>query len=115
MGFEHELAFDAVTTAHILLALVGTLIFVPSFHLSNDFPYYQGLILALVTGAFDASAAVFLGFRLVYEHTQRAFGLKHLFLGYLVVPIFVLSTQFFLMPSKIYENRAELQEAAEKA
>lgn len=115
MGFEHELPFDAVITAHVLLALGGTFVFVPSFHLSNAFPRYQGLILALVTGAFDASAAVFLVFRLIYEHTQGAFGLKQFFLLYLIVPVFVLLTQVYLMPSHIYENRTELQESADKA
>jgi hypothetical protein len=115
MGFEHELPFDAVFTAHIMLALGGTFIFVPSFHLSNAFPRSQGLILALVTGAFDASAAVFLVFRLIYERTQGEFGLKKLFLVYLMVPTFILITQLFFMPSQIYENRTELQESAEKA
>jgi hypothetical protein len=114
MGFEHELPFDAVITGHILLALGGTFIFVPSFHLSNAFPRHQGLILALVTGAFDASAAVFLVFRMVYEHTKQEFGLKQFFLVYLAVPIFVFVTQLFLMPTKIYESRTELQETAEK-
>ena len=115
MGFEHELPFDAVITAHVLLALGGTFLFVPSFHLSNAFPRYQGLILALVTGAFDASAAVFLFFRIIYERTGKAFGLKQFFLVFLVVPVFVLITQLFYMPAQIYENRSELQEDARKA
>ncbi|KIW03519.1 uncharacterized protein PV09_05284 [Verruconis gallopava] len=115
LGFEHELPFDAVMAGHVLVSLGGTFIFVPSFHLSNAFPRYQGLILALVTGAFDASAAVFLGFRLIYERTQKTFGLKQLFLAYLAVPTFIFITQLFIMPSKIYENRIELQEAAERA
>lgn len=114
IGFEHELPFDAVITGHILLALGGTFIFVPSFHLSNAFPRHQGLILALITGAFDASAAVFLVFRLIYERTNGGIGLKQLFLIYLIVPVFILATQIFLMPSKIYETRSELQETAEK-
>lgn len=115
LAFEHELPFDAVITAHILLALGGTFIFVPSFHLSNAFPRSQGLILALITGGFDASAAVFLVFRLIYEHTKGAFGLKKFFLAYLLVPAFILITQLFFMPSHIYENRTGLQETAEKA
>jgi hypothetical protein len=68
-----------------------------------------------VTGAFDASAAVFLVFRLIYEHTEGAFGIKKFFLVYLLVPVFILITQLFVMPSNIYENRTELQESAEKA
>jgi hypothetical protein len=115
MGFEHELPFDAVMTGHLLLSLGGTFVFVPSFHLSNAFPRFQGLILALVTGAFDASAAVFLIFRLVYERTNHGFGLKQLFLVYMAAPLFVFITQLFFMPSHIYESRVELQEDAAKA
>lgn len=115
MAFQHELPFDGVIGSHFLLALAGTFIFLPSFHLSNAFPRYQGLILALVTGAFDASAAVFLVFRLIYEVTAQRFGLKQFFLVYLVVPVFLFVTQLFLMPSKSYENRLELQQVAEEA
>jgi MFS family permease len=115
MAFEHELPFDAIIAGHFLLALGGTFLFVPSFQLSNAFPRFQGLVLALVTGAFDASAAVFLVFRIVYESTSHHFSVKQFFLVYLVVPIFILITQIFLMPGKSYETRNELQEDAEKA
>ncbi|KAF2102633.1 MFS transporter, LAT3 family, solute carrier family 43, member 3 [Rhizodiscina lignyota] len=115
MAFERELPFDAIVAGHFLLALGGTFVFVPSFHLSNAFPRYQGLILALITGAFDSSAAVFLIFRLIYESSRHQFALKQFFLLYLVVPVFVLTTQLFLMPNKSYETRIGLQQTAEEA
>lgn len=115
MAFQRELRFDAIIVSHFLLALGGTFIFVPSFHLSNAFPRYQGLILALITGAFDASAAVFLLFRLIFEATDQRFAVKQFFLVYLIVPILILLTQLFLMPSHSYETRTELQASAEQA
>ncbi|KAK5942322.1 hypothetical protein PMZ80_004885 [Knufia obscura] len=116
MAFSESLPFDAYVAASFFLAFGGIFNFVPSFHLSNAFPQYQGLILALITGAFDASAAVFLGFRLIYESSNGKFGLRGLFLTYLIVPVFIVVTQVFIMPDRSYETRTELnvkQELAE--
>ncbi len=115
MAFGEELPFNAWTAGQFFFALGGTFVFVPSFHLSNGFPKLQGLILALITGAFDASAAVFLLFRLVYEATYGAFGVKQLFLVYLFVPVFILVCQLSIMPSQSYETRTELSQTAEQA
>ena len=115
MGFAADVPFDAYIPGHLLLALGGTFIFVPSFHLSNAFPQFQGLILALITGAFDGSAAIFLLFRLLYESSHGAFGLKQFFLAYLVVPVFIFICQLALMPAQSYETRTELDTKAEEA
>lgn len=115
MALAPELPFDAYTSGFFFLALGGTFIFVPSFHLSNAFPQLQGLILALITGAFDASAAVFLLFRLLYDSTKGAFGLRQFFLVYLAVPVFIFVSQLILMPSQSYETRTELDQKAEEA
>jgi MFS family permease len=115
MGFAADLPFDAYIAGHFLLALGGTFIFVPSFHLSNAFPQIQGLILALITGAFDASAAVFLVFHLLYEKTNGAFGLKQFSLIYSVVPVFIFVCELSLMPAKSYETQTELDNKAEQA
>jgi MFS family permease len=115
MGFAADLPFDAYIAGHFLLALGGTFIFVPSFHLSNAFPQIQGLILALITGAFDVSAAVFLVFRLLYESKNGAFGLKQFFLTYLAVPVFLFACELTFMPAKSYETRTELDNKAEQA
>ncbi|KAK5077443.1 hypothetical protein LTR70_004957 [Exophiala xenobiotica] len=115
MAFSKNLPFDAYVAASFFLALGGIFTFVPSFHLCNAFPKYQGLILALITGAFDASAAVFLGFRLIYMSTNGNFELRGLFLAYLVVPVFIIVSQVFVMPDRSYETRTELNVKMELA
>lgn len=108
MAFGELLPFDAYMAGHFLLALGGTFIFVPSFHLSNAFPKLQGLVLALITGAFDASAAVFLLFRAIYDSTSGSFGVRQFFLLYLIVPVLIFASQIFFMPSQSYETKLEL-------
>lgn len=106
MALESSLPIDGYALGFFLLALGGTFSFVPSFHLSNAFPQLQGLILALITGAFDASAAIFLAFLLLY---QSGVSLRQLFLIYLFIPIFVLLANLFLLPGQSYETRSEVQ------
>ena len=110
-----SLPFENYIAGHFLLALGGTFVFVPSFQLSNAFPRFQGLILALVTGAFDASASIFLLFRLIYEASDHAFGLKQFFLVYLVVPVAIFLSQLLFMPKESYQTRTALAETAEQA
>lgn len=111
MAFGELLPFYAYMAGHFLLALGGTFIFVPSFHLSNAFPKLQGLILALITGAFDASAAVFLLFRVIYDSTSGSFGIRQFFLIYLLVPTLILAGQIWIMPSQSYETKIGLAQA----
>lgn len=115
LAFAEELPFDVYYPGSFLISLGGTFTFVPSFHLSNTFPRFQGLILALVTGAFDASASVFLGFRMLYQATHGAFGPRQIFLAYLVIPAFILITQLTMMPAHSYETRTELATKMELA
>lgn len=115
MAFADVIPFDAYPLGFFLLALGGTFTFVPSFHLSNAFPKLQGTILSLITGAFDASAAVFLGFRLIHEATEGGFGVRQFFLAYLLVPVLMLLATLFLMPRQSYETRAELEAHVERA
>lgn len=99
---------DFLTLGYALLSLGGCFIFVPSFHLSNAFPKASGLILALVTGAFDASAAVPLLYRLVYEATDGEFNLRRFFLAFLAVPAVIFAGQLWFMPAQSYKTVAEL-------
>ncbi|EHY60776.1 Protein FMP42 [Exophiala dermatitidis] len=115
MAYAQDLPFDVYYAGSFLISLGGTFTFVPTFHLSNTFPRFQGLILALVTGAFDASASVFLIFRLLYQATHHAFGPRQIFLVYLVVPAFILITQLTMMPSRSYDTRVELETRMERA
>jgi MFS family permease len=105
---------DGYIIGYLLLALGGPFIFISSFQLSNAFPRYSGLILALLTGAFDTSSAVFLFYRLIYQATNGKFSPKWFFLVYLVVPLFIFTVQFFLMPPSSYKTVGELVFQAEE-
>jgi MFS family permease len=107
--------FDGYIAGNIFLALGGTYVFVPSFELANAFPKHSGLVVALVTGAFDASAAVFLFYRLAYEKTHGGFSPAKFFFGYLMVPVLILLLELCLMPAHSYHTMPELETKIEKA
>lgn len=114
-AFAAQLPFDAYIPGYLFLALGGPFVFISSFQLSNTFPQYSGLILALLTGAFDTSSAIFLFYRLVYQATDGAFTPKKFFLGYLVVPAYILLVQIFFMPSSSYKTVGELVNEVEES
>jgi MFS family permease len=99
---------DGYVPGYLFLALGGPFVFISSFQLSNTFPRYSGLILALLTGAFDTSSAIFLFYRLIYKATDGKFWPKWFFLVYLAVPAFIFIVQFTLMPSNSYKTVGEL-------
>ncbi|KAL4875472.1 major facilitator superfamily domain-containing protein [Aspergillus karnatakaensis] len=113
-SFSHP-EFDGYIAANFLLALGGTFLFVPSFQIANAFPKYAGTIVALVTGAFDASAAVYLFYRLLFEATNRRFTPDKFFLAYTTVPAFILFALVALMPSQDYQSPHQLEVKIEKA
>jgi MFS family permease len=116
MGLSSAIAqFDGYLAGNIFLALGGTFLFVPSFQLANAFQKHSGLIVALITGAFDASAAVFLFYRLLYESSGGRFTLEKFFFGYLVVPAVIFITEMTLMPAHAYHTVPELQLKIERA
>lgn len=102
---------DGYMTGYILLALGGPFVFISCFHLSNSFPRFSGTILALLTGAFDSSSAVFLFYRLVYERTRLS--VDTFFKGYLIVPAFVLLTEVFIMPREQYSTVGDVTKVVE--
>lgn len=113
LAFAEDLPFDAYIPGYLFLALGGPFIFIPSFHLSNTFPNYSGLILALLTGAFDTSSAQFLFYRLEYSWSDHSFTLRNYFTLYLAVPAFIFIVQFTLMPARSYHTVGELLTQAE--
>lgn len=116
MGLSFAIpGFDGFIAANIILAFGGTYLFVSTYELANAFPKYSGLIVALVTGAFDASAAVFFFYRLAYEATDGRFSPDKFFFGYLIVPFLILVAEFWLMPANGYQTAQELDEKIEKA
>lgn len=107
--------FDGYTLGNFFLALGGSAIFLPSFQIANAFPKYAGTIVATVTGAFDASAAVFLFYRLAYESTGGSFKPQTFFLAYLVVPFAILIAQLTFLPSESYKTLPQLEMKLERA
>ena len=106
--------FDGYIVGNVFLAMGGTFIFVPSFAIANAFPRFSGIIVATVTGAFDASAAVFLLYRLSYEASDGAFTPQKFFLCYLTVPIVILAAQFTLMNEDAYKTVPQMELKIEK-
>lgn len=99
---------DLWIPGYLALALGGPFIFISSYQFSNAFPKHSGFILALLTGAFDTSSAVFLIYRLLYTRTDGGLKPHTFFLAYLVVPAFVLIIQLTLMPATSYETVGEM-------
>lgn len=116
MGWAYAiLQFDAYIVGNVLLALGGTFIFLPSFQIANAFPQSSGTIVATVTGAFDASAAVFLLYKLAYEASNGTLIPERFFLAYLWVPVLILIAQFTIMNSDGYKTLPQLEEKLQKS
>lgn len=114
MAFEESLPFDGLLVGYLFLALGGPFTYISSFQLSNAFPKHSGLILALLTGAFDASSALFLVYRVIFEKTGGAFGHDKFFLAYLVVPVVIAVLQFILLPKHSYKTIGEMIEQVDQ-
>lgn len=108
-----EDGWDVYIPGYLALALGGSCIFISSMHLANAFPRHQGLILALLTGAFDSSSAVFLGYRMLYQVSDGWVKPSRFFALYLLVPGAILLAQLLWMPSKVYKTVGELVQQAE--
>ncbi|KAI1100677.1 putative MFS transporter [Jackrogersella minutella] len=116
MGLAFRIAeFDGYLSANVLLSLGGTFVFVPSFQLANAFPRHSGVVVALITGAFDGSAAVFLLYRLAWETSGRAFTPARFFFAYSAVGALLLAGEWALMPARAYHSIPELERKIEKA
>ncbi|KAI5970256.1 hypothetical protein CANMA_000608, partial [Candida margitis] len=102
-----SLWFDPYLMGYSFLALGGPFTFISSFQLSNSFPERSGTILAMLTGAFDASSAVFLLYRILYNKSHGEFTLDTFFRVYLLVPIFITIAQLTVMPSESYQTSSE--------
>ena len=113
MSIASRVEADLYSPAYLLLALGGPFVFISSFQLSNTFPHRSGLILALLTGAFDSSSAMFLLFRVLYESTRGSLDTEKLFRIYLIVPVFILVVQIFVMPKDSYKSVSGIVKGAE--
>ncbi|KAI1083220.1 FMP42 protein [Whalleya microplaca] len=108
LSYAKRLPFDAFLLGYLFLALGGPFTYISSFQLSNAFPRHSGLILALLTGAFDASSALFLVYRIIYEKSEGSFGHHKFFLAYLIVPLVILILQFTILPRQSYKTVGEM-------
>ncbi|OLN94348.1 Protein FMP42-like protein 1 [Colletotrichum chlorophyti] len=115
MSYAQSLPFDGFLVGYLSLALGGPFTYISSFQLSNAFPKHSGLILALLTGAFDASSALFLVYRLIFQSTDGSFGHEKFFMLYLIVPAAIIVAQVTLMPKQSYKTVGELVEQQEEA
>ncbi|OQE19297.1 hypothetical protein PENFLA_c019G01138 [Penicillium flavigenum] len=106
---------DEFFAGNIFLALGGTFVFVPSFQLAYAFPKHSGVLVAIVTGSFDASTAVFLLYSLVYDATDGNISIKKFFLNYISVPVLILVAEFIYMPPHAYHTITELEWKIDKA
>ncbi|KAI0134025.1 major facilitator superfamily domain-containing protein [Xylariales sp. AK1849] len=115
MGYAFAIPeFDGYLVGNMFLGLGGTFLFVSSFQLANAFPKYSGLIVAMVTGAFDASAAVFLFYRIVWEATEGSFEPSQFFFAYLTMPVVILLGEWLIMQKEAYYSTPELEHKIEK-
>lgn len=112
-GLSGSIGFDGYIPGYFFLSLGGPFIFISSFQLSNTFPTRSGLILSMLTGAFDASSALFLIFRLINQNTNGRFTTGKFFLAYLIVPVLILAAQLTVMPTTSYKTAGELVQQAE--
>lgn len=94
--------FDPFLVGYSCMALGGPFAYISSFQLSNAFPEKSGLVLALLTGAFDTSSAVFLIYKKLYLGHPAFFRLETFYKLYLVVPLFIIVVQFLVMPQESY-------------
>ncbi|KAI5923345.1 major facilitator superfamily domain-containing protein [Camillea tinctor] len=108
MAFAKRMSIDGFLLGYLFLALGGPFTYISSFQLSNAFPKHSGLILALLTGAFDASSALFLVYRIIFQSTGGSFGHQKFFLVYLVVPVIILFLQFTVLPKQSYKTVGEM-------
>lgn len=107
-------AIDGYLWGYTLLALGGPFVFISCFQLANSFPKNSGLILALLTGAFDSSSALFLIYRIIYTNYFNL-SIASFFTYYLVVPVFIFVCQLTIMPHDSYKTVGTLAKIATTA
>ncbi|KOG97551.1 Fmp42p DI49_4305 [Saccharomyces eubayanus] len=96
--------WDPYVVGYTLLAIAGPFVFISCFQLANSFPQRSGTILALLTGSFDSSSALFLIYRLLYQNRYPDLRVSKFFTIYLLVPLFILVCQLTVMPHSSYKT-----------
>ena len=96
--------WDPYLVGYTFLAIAGPFVFISCFQLANSFPQRSGTILALLTGSFDSSSALFLIYRLLYQNWYPNLNVSKFFTIYLFVPLFILVCQLTIMPHSSYKT-----------
>ncbi|QPG74534.1 hypothetical protein FOA43_001864 [Brettanomyces nanus] len=97
--------FDSYLSGYVTMAFGGPFVFISCFQLANSFPGHSGLVLALLTGSFDTSSALFMFYRVIYQNNYvKNLSLNKFFTAYLIVPVFILVCQLTIMPKNSYKT-----------
>ncbi|GAV51697.1 hypothetical protein ZYGR_0AF01680 [Zygosaccharomyces rouxii] len=100
---------DPYLIGYSMFAIGGPFVFISSFQLANTFPRKSGFILSLITGTFDCSSALFLFYRLGYQHSSKDWHLSRFFGIYMIVPLFILLSQLTVMPHDSYKTQGNIE------
>lgn len=84
--------------AYGLLGVGGPFIFMSTLHLSEAFPSHSGLIISLLTGAFDSSSIIYEFFSMIYRGTSGRIGIPEFFTAYCAIPVFSFVYGMLMMP-----------------
>lgn len=98
---------DPYLTGYVLLAIAGPFVFISCFQLANAVPQRSGTVLALLTGSFDSSSALFMIYRSLYEGPLSNLSVSLFFRYYLAVPLFIIICQLTLFDNEPYKNHAD--------
>jgi len=90
--------FNGYLVGFLLLGIAGPFIFISTLHFSTVFPNKSGLIMAALTGSFDASSVIFLLFNKLFYFFDRKYSIQTFFLVYIIVPVIIFIANSFLMP-----------------
>jgi hypothetical protein len=112
LGWLHHLGY-------CVMAIGGVWVYVPTLQLCRILPELSGLMMAVMTSAFDASAVVFYVIGLVYKQLDGAVSLHHILAAYTVVPLigFILVTSFYPdgdIPVAVRKNQIEPSKSIRK-
>jgi len=91
-------SFNGYLVGFLLLGIAGPFIFISTLHFSTVFPSKSGLIMAALTGSFDASSVIFLLFNKLFYFFDKKYSIQSFFLVYMIIPIIIFIANYFLMP-----------------
>ncbi|EJD54139.1 hypothetical protein AURDEDRAFT_141988, partial [Auricularia subglabra TFB-10046 SS5] len=101
-GYGQEGPLDTYLLGFIALAIGGPLIYMSAFHLSNAFPTRSGLVMSLITGAFDVSSVPFLVLYWLDSSLHGGLPIRTFFWVYTAIPALIVLEQCAIGPPRSY-------------